>query len=39
MITSLNFGPYDNGHLLIGLETGYLLAYEAVNKLDLVFQM
>ena len=39
MITSLNFGPYDNGHLLVGLETGYLLAYEVVNNLDLVFEM
>ena len=27
-ITSINYGPYDNGHILIGLENGSLLAFD-----------
>ena len=38
-ITSINYGPYDNGHLLLGLETGFLLAYDVTNNFDLIFQM
>ena len=38
-ITAINFGPYDNGHLLLGLATGVLLAFDVVNGFDLVFQM
>jgi hypothetical protein len=26
--TCLEYGPYDNGHILVGLEDGQLLAYE-----------
>ena len=26
-ITCLNYGPYDNGHILIGLDNGNLLVY------------
>lgn len=38
-ITSLNYGPYDNGHMLLGLDSGHLLAYDVNNSFDLVFQM
>ena len=38
-ITAINYGPFDNGHLLLGLDSGYLLAYDVNNSFDLVFQM
>lgn len=31
-ITSLNFGPYDNGHVIVGLNTGAIFI---LNSLDL----
>lgn len=30
-ITCIQFGPYDNGHLLIGTSTGDFLAFDSVN--------
>lgn len=30
-ITSLNYGPYDNGHILIGMENGTLIAFNSVD--------
>lgn len=35
MITCINYGPYDNGHILIGMSNGTLLAFDSVsmNKL------
>lgn len=31
-ITALNFGPYDNGHVIVGFNTGYILV---LNSFDL----
>ena len=31
-ITALNYGPYDNGHILLGFSSGNLLV---LNQLDL----
>lgn len=36
-ITSVNYGPFDNGYLLLGLETGSLLAYDVIQGFELVF--
>ena len=34
------YGPYDNGHLILGIETGHLLAYEVNSAaFELVFHM
>ena len=30
-ITALNYGPYDNGHVLVGTSTGDFLAFDSVN--------
>ena len=30
-ITCLNYGPYDNGHILIGMSTGDFIALDAIN--------
>ncbi|CDW85419.1 UNKNOWN [Stylonychia lemnae] len=30
-ITSLNYGPYDNGHVLVGMENGTLLAFSSID--------
>ena len=30
-VTSVSFGPYDNGHVLVGTEDGQLLALDPVN--------
>ena len=38
-ISAVNYGPYDNGHLLIGTDNGFLLAYDVNNNFDLIFQM
>ena len=38
MITTIEFGPYDNGYILIGLETGQLLAYDFTG-LELIFKL
>ena len=34
-VTCVQFGPYDNGHILIGLSTGDFFAFDSVtlNKL------
>lgn len=31
MITSLAYGPYDNGHVLVGTSTGDFLAFNSLN--------
>ena len=31
-ITALEYGPYDNGHIILGFNTGFLLI---LNSLDL----
>ena len=31
-ITSLNYGPYDNGHIILGMSNGFILI---LNSLDL----
>lgn len=31
-ITALNYGPYDNGHIILGFNTGFILI---LNSLDL----
>ena len=36
-ISAINYGPYDNGHLIVGLNTGVLLAYDVQNSFQLVF--
>lgn len=33
------YGPYDNGHLLLGLESGHLLAFDVNNNFESIFQM
>jgi hypothetical protein len=35
MITCINYGPYDNGHVLVGMSDGTLIAFDGVtmNKL------
>lgn len=30
-VTSVNYGPFDNGHIMIGLENGFLMIYEYPN--------
>ena len=30
-ITALQFGPYDNGYILVGLNTGKLLVYDSIT--------
>jgi hypothetical protein len=30
-ITALNYGPYDNGHVLVGMENGNLLVFGAID--------
>jgi len=37
-ITCINYGPYDNGHVLVGLEDGTLLAFESL-KLEKIFKI
>jgi hypothetical protein len=37
-ITSIGYGPYDNGHILAGLSNGILLAFDTIN-LDKLFQI
>ena len=27
-ITCINYGPYDNGHIMVGLQDGKLLAFD-----------
>ncbi len=36
-ITATGYGPYDNGHLLVGLENGSLLAFDVTNNFECVF--
>ena len=36
-ICSLAFGPYDNGHLILGLKNGQLFAFDVLNCFELVF--
>jgi hypothetical protein len=37
-ISSINFGPYDNGHLLLGLSSGVLLAIDLV-EMEVIMQL
>ena len=37
-ITSLNYGPYDNGHILIGMESGSLIAF-STSSLEKLYQI
>ena len=30
-ITALKFGPYDNGHIIIGLSNGFLLVFSSID--------
>jgi hypothetical protein len=30
-ITALNYGPYDNGHILVGTRDGNLLVFEFIS--------
>jgi outer membrane protein assembly factor BamB len=30
-ITALNYGPYDNGHILVGLSTGDFFAFNSLT--------
>jgi len=38
-ISSHGFGPYDNGHLLLGLQSGHLLGFDVNNNFEIVFSM
>ncbi len=29
-VTAVNFGPYDNGHFLIGFKSGLLIVFDCV---------
>ena len=31
LITALGYGPYDNGHVLVGTSTGDFLAFDSVK--------
>lgn len=31
LVTCVHFGPYDNGHILIGMSTGDFFAFDAVT--------
>ena len=31
LITSLQYGPYDNGHVLVGTSTGDFLAFDSLT--------
>ena len=31
MITCINYGPYDNGHVLVGTSTGDFLAFNSLT--------
>ena len=33
-ISSIGFGPYDNGHLIIGLTTGQLLGFDLLHNYE-----
>ena len=30
-ITVTKFGPYDNGHIIVGLSNGYILVFDSIN--------
>jgi len=36
LITCLVYGPYDNGHILVGLTTGDFFAFDSMNLTKLV---
>ena len=38
-ITAVNYGPYDNGYLLLGLANGCLMGIDVNSDFDLVFQI
>ena len=38
-ISSISYGPYDNGHLIVGLQTGQLLGFNIVNNFEQIFQI
>jgi outer membrane protein assembly factor BamB len=37
-ITCINYGPYDNGHILVGMEDGTLIAFDALT-MQKIFKM
>jgi hypothetical protein len=30
-ITSLKYGPFDNGHILVGMSSGHVLVYSSID--------
>ena len=36
-IRSMKYGPYDNGHIIVGLSNGMIIAFNSVN-LDKLYQ-
>lgn len=30
-ITAIKFGPFDNGHIIVGLSNGYVLVFDSIN--------
>ena len=30
-ITSVKYGPYDNGHIIVGLSNGYVLVFDSIK--------
>ena len=36
-ISSINYGPYDNGHLIVGLQSGQLLGFDIMNSFEQIF--
>jgi hypothetical protein len=34
-ITSINYGPFDNGHILVGLDNGILIAFSSIDMVKL----
>lgn len=38
-VTATGYGPYDNGHLLLGLDDGSLMGFDVNGNFELVFQI
>jgi hypothetical protein len=34
-ITSINYGPFDNGHVLVGLDNGTLISFSTIDLVQL----
>ena len=37
-VTTLGYGPYDNGYVVIGFRSGYVLIFDTIN-LDKIFHL